>query len=77
MSQLFAFEITGSAADGQSWTTRGTVTLRDADVPDMVHAAMGETFLQLTQGKAVYGKPGLACRGPYKITKLLFSIIPN
>jgi hypothetical protein len=33
--------------------------------------AMEETFRQLTNGRAVYGEPGVGCRGPYGIRSLL------
>jgi hypothetical protein len=33
--------------------------------------AMNQTFSQLTNGKAVYGKPGIGCHGPYDIHSVL------
>lgn len=32
---------------------------------------MKDTFEQLTQGRAIYGQPGVGCRGPYAIKRVL------
>ena len=64
MMKHYRFAIAGSGANGQSWKTSGTLHC------DFIHAfdaAMEETFRQLTQGLAVYGRPGLGCLGPYDI----------
>jgi hypothetical protein len=29
---------------------------------------LSDAFLRLTKGEAVYGQPGVACRGPYRVT---------
>ena len=67
-----SYAVSGSAVDGQTWEAIGkVVTEKSGDfalVPDM---AMRAAFLQLTQGKAIYGKPGIGCRGPYHITRLI------
>lgn len=60
------FRISGTAADGQTWKTEGTVL---GDFPACLNRAMHAAFEQLTGGKAVFGHPGLGCRGPYKISK--------
>ena len=56
----------GIAASGQSWKTTGTVEVEWIDAFD---AAMRDSFRQLTGGKAVFGKPGVGCRGPYEIRR--------
>lgn len=61
---LYRFTIEGTAGDGQSWTTSGPVS---GDFPKVLEDAMYASFEQLTKGKAVYGRPGVGCRGPYKI----------
>lgn len=63
----YKFEIEGTGANDQTWITMGTVACEFHDVFD---SAMEETFQQLTDGKAVYGKPGVGCRGPYKIDRV-------
>lgn len=65
-NKISTFVIEGTAADGQTWTCRGTV---DSDYPDCLMDATRAGFQQLTGGKAVYGKPGVGCRGPYKINR--------
>jgi hypothetical protein len=60
------FTIEGTAANGQTWTTKGRVTTL---YPECLMDAMRDSFFQLTQGKAVFGKPGVGCRGPYEISR--------
>lgn len=67
----YAWTLEGTAADGQSWATSGTLYDEPGNFPAVVSAAMRASFIQLTQGKAVYGKPGLACNGPYTMKRLV------
>jgi len=67
----FAYEVSGCAADDQTWTVRGTTTANRGDFALVPNVAMRETFAQLTNGKAIYGKPGIGCKGPYRINRLL------
>lgn len=64
----FTYEVEGTAAGGQTWKTAGAVVGDDLTL--MFHMAMRDSFNQLTQGKAVFGKPGVGCNGPYKISKV-------
>jgi hypothetical protein len=66
----YDYVITGTAANGQTWTTRGTVEAESASFLDTPLMAMQESFESLTQGKAVYGQPGVGCRGPYQVTAM-------
>lgn len=66
------YTVVGTAAGDQTWTCEGTVT---TTFPDCLEDAMRAAFQQLTQGKAVFGNPGVGCRGPYKITR--FEIIQS
>ena len=70
--KTYAYEISGGAARGQSWTTRGEVGIT---TPGAFNAAIGivmrASFDQLTNGEAVYGHPGLGCDGPYTVTRML------
>ncbi len=68
---IYKYEISGLAADDQTWIAHGTVEVaalgQFMEVPNM---AVGEAFKQLTQGRAIYGKPGIGCHGPYRIVKM-------
>jgi len=73
----YTYIIDGTAADGQTWTTTGSVeTASEGQFPATVQLAMADSFQQLTQGKAVYGQPGVGCRGPYHIARLLIERQP-
>jgi hypothetical protein len=63
---IIEYSIDGTAADGQTWTTKGRIS---AEYPQVFSDAMAQSFQQLTQGKAVFGKPGVGCKGPYKINR--------
>ena len=69
---IYAYEISGTAAKGQSWSTTGVVeTQKQGDFMLLPTMAMKEAFWQLTQGQAVYGQPGKGCIGPYGVTRML------
>lgn len=63
----YSYDIAGTAADGQTWETTGTVECEFVAAYDR---AMRASFAQLTGGKAVYGEPGKGCNGPYKINRV-------
>ena len=63
----YKFKIEGTGADDKTWTTEGEVACEFFNVFD---AAMESTYEQLTEGKAIYGQPGVGCSGPYKIDRL-------
>jgi hypothetical protein len=68
MRKLYSYVIEGSGANNQTWQTRGAVLCEFHDAFDH---AMLESFDQLTQGKAIYGNPGVgSCKGPYDILKV-------
>jgi hypothetical protein len=67
---LYSYRLCGTASDGQTWRVLGTIELTPGDFASAFAKAMRDGFAQLTLGKAVYGKPGVGCRGPYKITHL-------
>jgi hypothetical protein len=68
MNKAYRYSIAGSARDGQTWKTEGSVFCDGADV---FHVVMHDSFNQLTRGKAVYGKPRMGCQGPYDIDRVL------
>jgi hypothetical protein len=67
----YKYEVSGTASGGQTWTSSGEVTMEKEGafwlVPDR---AMREAFMQLTDGRAVYGLPGVGCKGPYTFLRL-------
>jgi hypothetical protein len=68
----YHYQMSGTAAAGQTWETRGTVTTSEpGQFLNTATLALRDTFDQLTQGRAVFGKPGLACDGPYRCTRLV------
>ncbi len=68
----YGYAVEGTASDGQTWTTTGEVDYeKEGGFPVAVQEAMRLSFEQLTQGRAVYGHPGVGCRGPYTIQRLL------
>lgn len=72
----YRFTMDGTAADGQTWRTNGEVSAEQAgDFPLLLEQAQRDSFMQLTRGKAVFGKPGVGCRGPYSIKKFLFELV--
>ena len=67
MLRKYHFEIQGSAGNGQTWKTSGIVEDDANDMMGVFDDAMRASFNQLTDGKAVYGKPGVGCVGPYEL----------
>ncbi len=65
---IYQFTIIGTAANGQTWRTTGKVS---CEFNACFDTAMRASFEQLTGGKAVFGKPGVGCSGPYDITSIL------
>jgi hypothetical protein len=68
MQKNYNFQIEGSSANSQTWITSGKVYCEFADA---FNRAMSETFEQLTNGKAIFGNPGIGCRGPYDIHRVI------
>ena len=66
----YSYVMNGTAADNQTWETSGSITIAPGDFPNTAMLALTDTFEKLTQGKAVFGFPGVGCRGPYNINKL-------
>ena len=64
----YRYRVEGLDASGQEWTTVGRIATDNAgSFRDVVVETLRDSFLQVTQGKAVYGHPGTTCRGPYQI----------
>lgn len=68
MNKAYKFEMKGTARNDQTWMTSGYLI---CEFPAMFDAAMRASFEQLTEGKAVFGRPEVGCQGPYDITSVL------
>lgn len=77
MSEAFRYAFDGVGAEQAPWSTRGTfVTDKPGDLMDGINRAMMESFIALTNGKAIYGEPGVAgCKGPYTIIRIVIEKI--
>lgn len=64
--QSYRFIIRGTAALGQTWRVDGTV---HCSFPQIIEVVLQRAFNELTQGGAVFGRPGLGCRGPYEVVE--------
>lgn len=64
MRRTYQYAVHGTAAHDQTWSMSGTVVCEWHEVFELV---MRESFRGLTGGKAIYGKPGVGCTGPYDI----------
>jgi len=71
----YSYTVEGAAADGQTYVCCGQV--QTEEFTDSFMLAMRAAFGQLTQGKAQYGKPGVGCRGPYTITRVVLEAVPE
>jgi hypothetical protein len=69
--RIYYFNFTGTAAQGQTWEAMGTVWDNNNDLPAAFNEAMRQAFMDLTRGRAIYGKPGLGCNGPYEIDRIV------
>jgi hypothetical protein len=70
----YRYQVQGRGAKDEAWFTSGKVTANGggAFMP-AIQETMRRSFVDLTQGKATYGSPGLGCAGPYRITSLTVS----
>lgn len=64
------YTVEGTAAGGQTYICEGQVNRDIGEIPDCFVDVMRSSFNQLTSGKAVFGQPGVGCRGPYSVTRI-------
>ena len=64
MVKHWSYQVLGFTADGVPWEVSGTV---ESEASEVWQRVMIQSFHALTHGKAIYGKPGVACKGPYDI----------
>ena len=76
--RTYKFEVSGTCSGGETYLCQGELECPIGGVfQDMLLKCMAESFKQLTGGKAVFGKPGVGCRGPYNITRVLVEQKPE
>jgi len=64
----YSYMMVGTAANSQHWETHGEISIENpGDFEHCYREAMKDSFMKLTQGKAVYGLPSIGCIGPYTI----------
>lgn len=68
MRKSYRFTISGHGAEGATFEATNSLLCEFADT---FQEAMIDTFRQLTNGKAIYTSPGVGCRGPYTIKRVL------
>jgi hypothetical protein len=73
--KTYRFAVHGTAADQQTWGVSGTVECLPGDFPAACDLALRQSFIKLTKGEAVFGFPGMGCRGPYGITKFTIELV--
>ena len=70
----YNYVMEGTAAGGQTWRTDGEVAIAlEGDFPLVLTGALESSFMKLTQGLAIFGKPGVGCQGPYRINKFFIT----
>jgi hypothetical protein len=74
MMATYTYTVSGTAANKQTWTIVGTKEVKPGGFTALLNYAVQETFEGLTNGKAVFGNPGVGCSGPYKITRLVIEL---
>lgn len=72
MKKTYNYTVSGSASNAQTWEISGSV---HCDFMQLNARVMTDTFQKLTDGKAVYGMPGIGCEGPYDIHRILIEQI--
>lgn len=64
----YTYTVNGSGSNEQTWEISGTV---ECEFIQMHARIMQDTFRRLTNGQAIFGKPGVGCEGPYDIHKIV------
>lgn len=75
--KIYNYEMRGTATNDQTWRTSGTLTDRVNDLSAVFDMMIRDSFAQLTNGRAVFGKPGVGCSGPYQINRIVIERIES
>ena len=70
-TRIYNYVMRGSGANGQTWATSGVLTDGSNDIMGLFNLMMRDSFAQLTNGRAVFGRPGEGCAGPYEIERIV------
>jgi hypothetical protein len=73
----FIWAMSGTAAAEQTWSASGSVDLEPGQFAKAFELSLEQAFEQLTNGKAVFGQPGVGCSGPYHITRFAIELKPE
>jgi len=69
--RLYKWTVNGTGSDN-TWSVQGETKASPSEFPQLFDRIMREVFTRLTQGKAIYGQPGVGgCRGPYDVISIL------
>lgn len=69
MNKYYSFTVEGtSGEEAQTWTATGVV---ECEFKDVFGTVLGNAFQKLTSGRAIFGKPGVGCSGPYDIDRIV------
>ena len=69
--RYYLYTVDGIGSNDNTWKITGNLVIAPAQFPDIFDMIMEDVFNQLTRGKAVYGKPGVGCAGPYTVNRIL------
>jgi hypothetical protein len=72
MNKLYRYKIEGSNRDGQTFKTEGNILCKFEEAHI---SALRSGFKNLTCGRAIFGKPGVGCSGPYDIHSILIELV--
>jgi hypothetical protein len=72
----YSYTVAGTAVENQTWTVTGEIVTRPlTSFQRAPEKALRDALWKLTRGNAVFGLPGVACKGPYRITKLVIEVV--
>jgi hypothetical protein len=71
----YRYSMSGTAAMGQTFAVQGRIGLKPGDFSEAFTQAMRDAFSRITRGRAVFGKPGIGCDGPYTIREFTIQVV--
>lgn len=72
--KTYDYIVHGRDWTGNTFTISGEV---ECEFHEVFNLLMNDTLGKLTQGKAVYGKPGVGCKGPYTFTTIEIALVES